>query len=117
MLPALRAQLDRIRAHPDLASALGDPEQARQLHWGRVEAVVAALAAVQGHAGPRALVVIGPSLPYRASGAFGIAAYERVMRASERTAAPVYFFETGEDTPPLPSQTAAARTGSPARAA
>jgi len=102
---ALRAQLDRIRAHPDLKAALGDPEQARRLHWGRVEAVVAALEALQGHAGPRALVVIGPSLPYRASGPFGIAAYERVMRASERTAAPVYFFETGEDTPPLPSQT------------
>ena len=65
---------------------------------------MAALEALQGHAGPRALVVIGQSLPYRASGPFGIAAYERVMRASERAAAPIYFFETGEDTPPSPSQ-------------
>ena len=36
----LRTELDRIRAHPDLKAALGDPEQARRLHWGRVEAVV-----------------------------------------------------------------------------
>jgi VWFA-related protein len=95
--PALRAQLDRIRAHPDLAAAMGEPEQARRLHWGRVEAVVAGLEALQGHAGPRALVVIGPSLPYRPSGPFGKAAYERVMRASERAAAPIYFFSLPEE--------------------
>lgn len=96
---ALRAQLDRIRAHPDLAAAMGEPEQARRLHWGRVEAMVAGLATLQGHAGPRALVVIGPSLPYRASGPFGTAAYERVMRASERAAAPIYFFSFAEEAP------------------
>ncbi len=101
----LRAALDRVATHPDLRAALGEPEQARRLHWGRVEAVVAALAALQGHPGPRALVVIGPSLPYRASGPFGRAAYERVMRASERAAAPIYFFESGEDTKPWPSST------------
>jgi VWFA-related protein len=94
---ALRAQLDRIRAHPDLKPALADAEQARRLHWGRVEAIVAALTALSGHAGPRALVVIGPPLPYRAEGAFGKAAYERVMRASERAAAPVYFLESAEE--------------------
>jgi len=102
---ALRDQLDRIRAHPDLAAALGEPEQARRLHWGRVEAVVSALQVLQGHAGPRALVVIGPSLPYHASGPFGEAAYEHVMRASERAAAPIYFFKSLEDEPPLPSST------------
>ncbi len=96
--PMLRTQLDRIRAHPDLTAALAEPEQARRLHWGRVEAVVAALQALEGHAGPRALVIIGPTLPYRASGPFGKAAHERVMRASERAAAPIYFFKFGEDT-------------------
>jgi VWFA-related protein len=96
--PMLRTELDRIRAHPDLMAALAEPEQARRLHWGRVEAVVAALQALQGHAGPRALVIIGPSLPYRASGPFGRAAHERVMRASERAAAPIYFLKFGEDT-------------------
>jgi VWFA-related protein len=103
--PVLQAQLDRVRAHPDLTAALGEPDQARRLHWGRVEAVVAALQALQGHVGPRALVIIGPSLPYRASGTFGKAAYERVMRASERAAAPIYFFKSGEDGPPWPSST------------
>jgi VWFA-related protein len=101
----LRAGLDRIRAHPDLQAAFDDPQQARRLHWGRVEAVVAALQALQGHAGPRALVVIGPSLPYQASGSFGKEAHERVMRASERAAAPIYFFKSGEDAPRLPSST------------
>jgi VWFA-related protein len=101
----LRTQLDRIRAHPDLKAAFGDPEQARRLHWGRVDAVVAALEALSGHAGPRALVVIGPSLPYQASGAFGKEAHERVMRASERAAAPIYFFKSGEDEPSWPSST------------
>jgi VWFA-related protein len=105
--PALRAGLDRVRAHPDLRAALGDPEQARRLHWGRVEAVVAALETLQGHAGPRALVVIGPSLPYQASGPFGKEAHERVMRASERAAAPVYFFRSEEDEPDWPSSTRA----------
>ena len=103
--PALQAQLDRVRAHPDLTASLGEPEQARRLHWGRVEAVVAALQALQSHAGPRALIIIGPSLPYRASGSFGKAAYERVMRASERAAAPIYFFKSGEDEPTWPSST------------
>jgi VWFA-related protein len=102
---ALRVQLDRIRAHPDLKAAFGDPEQARRLHWGRVDAVVAALQALSGHAGPRALVVIGPSLPYQASGPFGKEAHERVMRASERAAAPIYFFKSGEDEPAWPSST------------
>jgi len=105
-IPALQAQLDRVRTHPDLIAALGEPEQARRVHWGRVEAVVAALQALQGHAGPRALVIIGPSLPYLASGAFGKAAYERVMRASERAAAPIYFFKSGgEDEASWPSST------------
>lgn len=101
VLPAgaatLRDALERIRAHPDLRAATGDPEQARRLHWGRVEAVVAALETLQGHAGPRAVVVVGPALPYPASSTFGKAAHERVMRASERAAAPVYFLESGED--------------------
>ena len=101
----LRAQLDRIRAHPDLKAALDDPEQARRLQWGRVEAVVGALQALQGHAGPRALVVIGPSLPYRASGPFGKDAHERVMRASERAAAPIYFFKSGDEEKTWPSST------------
>lgn len=90
-------QLDRIRAHPDLKPALADAQQARRLHWGRVEAIVAALTALSGHAGPRALVVIGPPLPYSTSSTFGKAAYERVMRASERAAAPVYFLQSAEE--------------------
>ena len=103
---ALRAQLDRVRAHPDLSAARAEPELARRLDWGRVEAVVRALEALSGHRGPRALVVIGSSLPYRADGPFGTAAYERVMRASEQAAAPVYVLGFGEDAPsPRPSLT------------
>lgn len=101
-LPAGRAELEaaleRIRPHPDLDTAL-DAGLAQRLQWGRVEAVVAALQALQGHPGPRALVVIGPSFPYRVDGPFGSTAYERVMRASERAAAPVYFLRSGEDAP------------------
>jgi VWFA-related protein len=103
---ALRAQLDRVRSHPDLRAARGDPELARRLDWGRVEAVVKALEALSGHRGPRALVVIGSSLPYRADGPFGTAAYERVMRASEQAAAPVYLLGFGEEaSSPRPSLT------------
>jgi len=111
--PALQAQLDRIRAHPELTSSLTEPGEIRRLHWARVDAVVAALLALQGHAGPRALIVIGPSLPYRVDGPFGRAAYERVMRASERAASPVYFLKCGEDTMfwPNPSQDWARGTG------
>ncbi len=103
--PALQAQLGRIRAHPGRTSTLTEPREIRRLHWERVDAVVASLQALQGHAGPRALILIGPSLPYRASGPFGSAAYERVMRASQRAAAPVYFLKWGEDTLFWPSPT------------
>lgn len=101
--PALAAQLDRIRAHPELTATLTEPGEIRRVYRGRVDAVVAALEALHGHAGPRAVIVVGPSLPYRVDGRFGSAAYERVMRASQRAAAPIYFFKCGEDTLSRPS--------------
>jgi VWFA-related protein len=103
----LAAQLDRIRAHPELTSTLSEPGEIRRLYWGRVDAVVTALEALHGHAGPRAVIVVGPSLPYRVDGRFGSAAYERVMRASQRAASPIYFFKCGEATLSWPSPTLA----------
>jgi len=95
----LEAQLERVQAHPQLAAALGDPELAPRLQRGRVEAIVAALAGLEGQAGSRALVVVGPPLPYRADSPQGAVAYERIMRASERAAAPVYYFQLEPQAP------------------
>jgi VWFA-related protein len=96
-VPELGAQLDRIRAHPERVSTLTEPGEIRRLHAWRVEGIANALVTLQGHAGSRALIVVGPSLPYRVDGPVGTSAYERVMRASQRAATPIYVFSCGED--------------------
>lgn len=87
---ALLAQLGRLRADPDGIARLRDAGETRSLHARRVDAVVSALGALSGEATSRALVLAGPPLPYEAD-ASGASLYERVMRASARAAAPVYF--------------------------
>lgn len=72
------------------------PEAAQELQ--------AALGALWGHAGPRAVVVMGPPCPYRADGPFGQIAYDRVMRASQQAAAPLYFLSWEDATSPLAPQ-------------
>jgi VWFA-related protein len=98
---ALSAALDRIRAHPEVGKAASAPGELRRLNESRIDAVIAALEALRGHPGPRAVVVLGPPFPYRADGPFGGAVYERVMRASQRAAAPLYFLEWEEEAGPL----------------
>ena len=90
---ALRAALARVAPHDDIARAATQALEVRRLNESRIDSIVTALEALRGHAGPRALVVLGPPSPFRADGSFGRAAYERVMRASQRAAAPVYFLE------------------------
>jgi VWFA-related protein len=98
---ALRAALARVKPHDELARAASDASELRRLNESRVDSILVALAALRGHPGPRALVVLGPPCPYRADGPFGRAAYERVMRASQLAAAPVYFLEWEVEWGPL----------------
>jgi VWFA-related protein len=98
---ALQAALARVKPHDEIARAANDVAEVRRLSESRIDSIVTALDALRGHAGPRAVVVLGPPCPFRADGSFGRAAYERVMRASQRAAAPVYFLEWEVESGPL----------------
>lgn len=93
----LRKALGRIRPHPEIGDAATSPEQLRTLGQRRVDAVLRALESLRGHPGPRALVVLGPAFPYRADSPVGENAHQRVLRASQVVAAPVFFLKWGED--------------------
>lgn len=93
----LRSALGRVKAHAELADRATSPEARRALGQTRLSAVLAALQALRGQPGPRALVVIGPDFPYRAESGFGRDARESVVRASQRVAAPVYFLGWGAE--------------------
>jgi VWFA-related protein len=97
----LQAALGRVRAHSQLARAANDAAEIRRLNESRVDTLVAAIGALWGHSGPRAVVVLGPPCPYRADGPFGEAAYDRVMRASQQAAAPIYFLSWEDPTSAL----------------
>jgi VWFA-related protein len=100
----LEAALGRVSAHSELARAANDAAEIRRLNDSRIDALVAAIGALWGHAGPRAVVVMGPPCPYRADGPFGQIAYDRVMRASQQAAAPLYFLSWEDATSPLAQQ-------------
>jgi len=93
----LRSTLGRLRSDPVRLASLRQPTEAGRLHARRLDALVGALAALPGHAGSRALVVVGPSLPFEVEEGFGRDAHERVMRASQKAAAPIYVLGCGDD--------------------
>lgn len=94
---ALLSQLEKLRADPDGPASLRQPAEAARLHARRLDALAGALAALSGHAGARALVLVGPSLPLDVDDSVGREAYERVMRASQGAAAAVYFLGCGDE--------------------
>jgi len=98
---ALASALGRVRPHSEIARAANDAAALRRLNESRVDALIAAFDALKGHSGPRAVVVLGPPCPFRADSAFGRSAYERVMRASQRAAAPLYFLNWEDNTSAL----------------
>jgi VWFA-related protein len=93
----LRSTLGRLRSDAARLASLRQPAEAGRLHARRLDALVGALAALPGHAGSRALVVVGPSLPFDVEDGFGRDAHERVMRASQKAAAPIYVLGCGDD--------------------
>ncbi len=115
----LRKALARVRPHPEIGDAATSPEQLRAFGQRRVDAVLKALESLRGHPGPRALVVLGPAFPYRADSPVGEDAHQRVLRASQVVAAPVFFLKWGEDQAawsgldlrPQPATGEAGRTG------
>lgn len=98
---ALRAALARVKPHDEISRAANQASELRRLNESRIDSILVALEALRGHPGPRAVVVLGPPCPFRADGSFGRAAYERVMRASQLAAAPVYFLEWEVESGPL----------------
>jgi VWFA-related protein len=93
----LRKALGRVRPHSEIGDAATSPDELRALGQRRVDAVLKALESLRGHPGPRALVVLGPAFPYRADSPVGVDAHQRVLRASQVVAAPVFFLKWGED--------------------
>lgn len=93
----LRKALGRVRPHSEIGDAATSPDELRALGQRRVDAVLKALESLRGHPGPRALVVLGPAFPYRADSPVGENAHQRVLRASQVVAAPVFFLKWGED--------------------
>jgi VWFA-related protein len=98
---ALASALARVRPHSEIARAANDAAELRRLNESRVDSLLAAFDALKGHSGPRAVVVLGPPCPFRTDSAFGRSAYERVMRASQRAAAPLYFLNWEDPTSPF----------------
>lgn len=93
----LLAELGKLRSDRERLASLREGAEWKRLNARRLEALVAALEALPGEEGSRALVVIGPPLPVEVEDASGRAAHERVMRASQRAAAAVHFLSSGED--------------------
>jgi VWFA-related protein len=93
----LRSTLGRLRSDAARLASQRQPAEAGRLRARRVDALVGALAALPGQAGSRALVVVGPSPPFDVEDGFGRDAHERVMRASQKAAAPIHVLGCGDD--------------------